>query len=134
MDWNDVVPHLTGLAHLATADGDGAPAVAIVSPLIDDGVLWVSAFTSSRKVRNVAANGRVALMWESGSEVYLWGTATVVDDVTIKERLWTQWHYDASAFFGEAGNPGVALVRIVPERASLMVAGDAGPRRATWRA
>lgn len=71
-------------AHLATAR-DGRPHVAPVWYAYGDGSLWL--FTGGRKLRNLRANGRVAVSIErvdsEGSvdwQVTLPGTARVVDD------------------------------------------------------
>lgn len=132
--WSDVVPHLTGLAHLATSDPDGRPAVGLVSPLIADGVVWAQTRRSSRKATNVAANPEVALMWEADGEIYVWGVAELIDDVDTKREWWPTWHYDAASFFGDPADPGVVLLRITPARATLLVAGEAGPVRRVWSA
>lgn len=131
MDWNDVVPHLTGLAHIATTGPDG-PAVAVVSPMVEDDHLWIQTHASSRKARNLAVSDGIALMWQAGSEAYLWGSAVVVDDVATKERLWSQWPYDASGFFGTADNSAVVLLRVTPARATVLSRGENGPERTRW--
>ncbi|MBX7067787.1 MAG: pyridoxamine 5'-phosphate oxidase family protein [Microthrixaceae bacterium] len=135
MDWiDDVVPHLTGLAHLATVGPDGRPAVAVVSCLADTDGVWAQTRRDSSKARNIAVHPPVALMWEGSAEVYVWGNAVLVDDVSTKQRRWSEWSYDASAFFGRADDSGVVLIHVRPERATLLAAGEAGPERRTWRA
>lgn len=132
--WDEVVPHLVGLAHLATADDVGDPAVAIVSPLVGDGVVWAMTRRTSTKARNVARRSAVALMWQSDGEAYLWGDATVVDSVEEKVRRWSSWQYDAAGFFGSPERDDVVLLRIRPRRATVLAAGADGPVRLRWAA
>lgn len=132
MQWSDVVPHLTGLAHLATTDSRAHPGIAVVSPLVDGDAVWFQTRAGSRKARNVAEVPHVALIWQGNGEAYLWGDAVVVTDVAEKRRRWTEWNYDAASFFGDPADDGVVLVRIAPSRATVLAAGDAGPVRSTW--
>ena len=132
IDWPDLVGQLTGLAHIATADAEGTPAVAIVSAIVEDDHLWFQTRSGSRKARNLVANDRIAMMWQPGSEVYLWGVAEVSNDIATKQRLWSQWPYDAAGFFGEPEREDVVLVRVAPRRASMMAMGTDGPERLVW--
>jgi general stress protein 26 len=132
VDWIDVVPHLTGLTHIATSDAAGHPAVAIVSALVVDDDVWFQARRTSTKVRNLLENPSIALMWQPAGEAYVWGDATVIDDVDVKRRWWPDWHYDAAEFFGSPDDPGVVVVRVTPARATVLVGGDSGPERLRW--
>ncbi len=135
MEWSDLVQHLGGLAHLATASADGDPHVSVVAPYLEGSTIWVFTRSGSGKARRVAENGRVALMWRPGPEAYLWGTAEVVDSVDERARLWarTDLPFDPAAFFGRHDHPEHVLLRITPTHASVMVDGDGGIRRLTWR-
>ena len=130
--WDDVVPHLVGLARLATANAAGDPAVAIVSAVIEDGVVWAMARRTSTKARNVAVRPAVALMWDGDGEAYVWGDATVVDGVDEKVARWSSWHYDAGAFFGAPEDDDVVMLRVRPRRATVLAAGPDGPVRKRW--
>jgi general stress protein 26 len=135
MEWSGVTPHLTGLAHLATASPDGAPHVAVVMPYRDGDTLWVFTRPTSGKARNIAANGRVALMWQPSAEAYVYGDAELVHSLDDKRRLWARSDlpFDPAMFFGTADHPDHVLVRITPTRATVMAGGDDGIRRLTWR-
>lgn len=135
MDWTDVATNLTGLANLATATPDGAPHVAVVMPYVEGDVVWVFTRASSGKAKRAAANGQVALMWRPGPEAYVYGTATVVADLAEKERLWAKpdLPFPPAGFFGTADNPDHVLLRIEPQRAVVMMDGDAGIQRLSWR-
>lgn len=132
MDWNDVTPHLTGLAHIATVGADGVPAVAVVSPLVEDEQLWISTFRWSQKARNLAHRDEIAMMWQAGSEAYVWGSVAIVEEAATKARLWSQWPYDASGFFGTPDNPAVVLLQVTPSRATVLSHGASGPERSRW--
>lgn len=132
MDWNDVTPHLTGLAHIATTGPDG-PAVAVVTPMLEGDVVWVRNATQLTQGPEPRGQPRIAMMWQSGSEAYLWGTVEVVDDVPTKERLWSLWPYEAAGFFGSPERPDVVLLRVDPTT-TVMAAGPDGPSRLLWHA
>jgi general stress protein 26 len=80
----------------------------------------------SVKVRNVAANPKVALHWqvtEVGDGVEMWGSAAVWDDVETKRRLWTGvFDYDLDLFArgGPDDSPGTAFLAITPSRAVVI--------------
>ncbi len=121
LSWADLVPHLTGVASLATAAPDATPHVAAVAPILDGDLLWIFTRRSSRKARNIADNPGVALMWRPSAEVYVSGWAQLVEDLDTKTRLWlrTDLPFDPAGFFGAAENPDFVLVRVVPERGVL---------------
>ena len=135
MEWSDVTAHLTGLAHLATASPDGTPHVSVVMPLLDGDGLWIFTRASSGKARRIAANGKVALMWQPGAEAYVYGDAELVSSIDEKRRLWARPDllFDPAMFFGTVDHPDHVLVRVTPTRATVMVGGDDGIRRLTWR-
>ena len=64
-------------------------------------------------------------MWDPGSEAYLQGRAELVGDVAQKRVLWGsgQLPYDPAGFFGAPDNPDLVLVRVHPERATVMADG-----------
>ncbi|MEN9821702.1 MAG: hypothetical protein RLZ04_128 [Actinomycetota bacterium] len=134
MDWSDVAPHLTGLAHLATASPVGEPHVAVVAPVVVDDTIWVFTRRSSGKATNIVRNGRVALAWRPGPEAYLWGDAEIVQDLDTKKALWARpdLPFDPSTFFGSVDDPDYVLLRIKPTRAVVMVPEDTGVRRLSW--
>jgi len=135
VQWTDLTPHLTGLAHLATATADGEPHVSVVMPYLEGTTVWVFTRASSGKAQRVHDNGRVALMWRPGPEAYLWGRAEVVSDVAERARLWAfpDLPFDPAGFFGTHDHPDHVLLRITPERATLMVHDGSGIHRLTWR-
>lgn len=136
MIWHDVVPHLSGLANLATSSPTGDPHVSVVMPLIDGDTLWIFARADSGKAMRIGANGRVALMWRPGPEAYVYGTAELVHDLDVKRALWarTDLPFDPASFFGTVENPDHVMIRITPNRAVVMVHGATGPQRLSWHA
>ena len=136
MQWSDVVPHLSGLAHLATSTADGDPHVAVVMPVIDGESLWIFTRVDSGKARRVGDNGRVALMWRPGAEAYVYGTAELVTDLETKRALWsrTDLPFDPAGFFGTVDAPDHVLIRVTPTRAVVMVHDGTGLRRLSWHA
>lgn len=108
--------------HMATISPTGDPHVAPVHPDWEGDTLWVATAVTSVKVRNIAANPKVALHWQvdaSGDSVALWGTASVHADRATKQRLWNGvFTYDLDAFIpGGPASDRAAFVAIEPERA-----------------
>ena len=140
MELSDVqaaASRLSPYLHLATIAPDGAPHVAPVSPAWLDGTIYVSSFSTSAKVRNIAANPQVAAHWQvddSGDGVALWGTATLHADLETKRRLWTGvFGYDLDQFFPDGPESELAtFIAIEPTRAVVLKQyGMAG--RDVWR-
>lgn len=139
MTWDELVTLISGAgpAHLATADPNGAPHVAVAGVGVEGDVLWFATRRTSGKAQNLATNPRVALVWQgNAAETYLWGDAEVLDDDATRERIWTSGilPYDPAQFFGAWDNPLLVLVRVSPTRATAMVAGAGGLERRRWSA
>jgi general stress protein 26 len=132
--WPDVVPHLSGFAHLATVGVDGRPHASKVAVAVDGERLWIATRASSKKARNIAATGRAALMWEPGTEAYVSADAELVDDLATRRRLWDSglFPFPLEGFFGSADHPDFVLVRLTPVSAVVLSAGESGIRRDTW--
>lgn len=135
LSWSEVEPHVRGVASLATVTPDGSAHVAIVSSAYVEATIWIAATRSSRKALNIAANPSVALVWSGDAEVYVWGSAELVDDLDVKRSLWADaWPYDPAMFFGSPENPDYTLVRVTPARAMTLTFGPSGPVQARWQA
>jgi general stress protein 26 len=134
--WTDLVPHLTGTAHLATVSADGQPHVAKVAPAVDGDVVWIATRASSKKARNVAETGRAAIMWEPRAEVYVAAAVDVVDDLATRRRIWDSglFAFPLATFFGTADDDDFVLLRLTPRSATLLSQDASGLRRDTWRA
>ena len=137
MNWSGVVGHIADarIAHIATSDDEGSPHVAVVAPCIDGTDVWILTSRSSRKARNVAVNGRMALVWTPGAEVYLYGSACLVEALEEKQRLWSSGllSFDPASFFGTPDNPDFVLLKIEPDTAVVMTQGASGPERHRWK-
>ena len=126
---------MSGMSHLATASAAGAPHVSIVSAAVEDDVVWVATYKSSRKARNLAENPRAMIMWEGDAEVYVDVDVELVDDAAVKERLWSgTFPYDLDTFFGTLDNPDFVMLRMTPTSAMVQSFGDGGPVRDRWHA
>jgi len=130
---------LSPWAHLATVGADGEPDVVPVHPCWEGDTLWVMVGRDSVKVRNLAANARVALHWqvtEVGDGLEIWGTASVHHDLETKRRLWNGvFDYDLNLFAsgGPDNSPDTSFVAVQPKRAVFLEAyGMRGVRR--WSA
>jgi general stress protein 26 len=132
--WADLVPHLTGFAHIATVRPDGRPHVAKVAPVVDGEVLWIASRVSSLKARNMAAHPQVAVMFEPRAEAYVQADAELVTDLATKERIWSSgmFPFPLEGFFGAFDDPDFVLIRLTPTSAILMSQAEGGIRRDTW--
>lgn len=134
MNWSDIAAHITGLAHIATADADGVPHAALVTVVVEGDVLWMLTRQSSRKGRNLAENPHISIMWHPGAEVYVQGDVQLITALEEKQRIWGSGllPYDPAMFFGTPENPDMVLVRITPVRALIMTMGERGPQEQRW--
>lgn len=90
-------------AYLATCDGE-QPRVRPVAPIVeDDMTVWVTTFSTSRKVRQIRANPRICLAFveqPSGEKAaILIGEARMADDLENKKRVWGLAGFDLSVHF-----------------------------------
>ena len=136
ISYANLVPHLSGMAHLATSSADGVPHISKVWPVTDGEVLWIFTRQSSGKVRRLAQNPSVAIMFEANSESYLYGTTTLVNDQAEKQRLWarTDLPFNPAMFFGAADHPDHVLVKVTPLRAIVTTHDANGFVQRTWTA
>jgi general stress protein 26 len=135
VEWSEVVPHLTGQAHIATVRADGSPHVAKVWPAVDVQTIWIGTRATSGKARNLRTNPGAALMFEPQGEAYVSGEAEVVDDLATKQRVWNSgiFPYPLEGFFGAADRDDFVFLRFTPRRAIVMTQGESGIRRHTWQ-
>jgi general stress protein 26 len=136
MNWEQVAEFLqgAGVAHLATATLDGWPHVSAVMPSVEGEVLWIGTRAKSRKARNIRANPRVALMWQPRAEIYLWGSAALVDDEGEKCRIWEShiFPFDLAGSFGTPTNPEHVFVKVEPVSALVLSQGPDGLTQQRW--
>lgn len=127
--WDEVVAAaraISWVAYLGTADSTGQPHVSAVAPGFSSGRVWVATRPRSRKFRNLRENRAVALHWpvsgEGPGELAAWGTATLHEDESSKQRIWGAGYmtYDLAGFFGDPTSPDLAFVEIAVERARLL--------------
>lgn len=128
MDWPEVVAsarEISWIAYIGTADGQGRPHVAVVSPGFTDGTVWFATRRGSKKIRNIGENPRVAFHWPvlgaGPGELALWGEATIRDSDDDRHRLWTSANlvYDPAMFFESPDNPDFVFVEVAARRAVL---------------
>ncbi|MEM9562260.1 MAG: pyridoxamine 5'-phosphate oxidase family protein [Actinomycetota bacterium] len=136
LSWDELAADLNGIASMATVTPDGEPHVSVISSAVVDGTVWIGTSRGARKAINVGGTPSVALVWSGSAEVYLWGSAELVDDVDTKRSFWDDgvWSYDPAMFFQTPDNPDYVLIRVTPERAMSMSFGEQGPTQRRWRA
>ena len=135
MEWVEVAEHIDGVASLATATADGRPHSAAVSVAVDGGRLFFAIGTASAMARRIVENPHVALMWRPAAEVYVHGTATVVDDQGERQRIWDSGllPYDAAAFWTSVDSLDWILVEVAPVSAVVFVERDGAIATLRWR-
>lgn len=90
-------------AYFATTDGD-QPRVRPVSPIVEDDLsIWITTFSTSRKVTQLKNNPRVCLTFveqPSGDKaVTVVGKAEIVPNLEEKKRIWNLATFDLSEHF-----------------------------------
>ena len=113
-------------ATFATLDDRGAPQARIVDPFApeDELTIWVATNSRSRKVGQIARDGRVTLTYfDRGVEHYttIVGTATIVRDLAARAAHWKE---EWKAFY-EDGYRGddYLLIRIDPIQLEVVAPG-----------
>ncbi len=119
---------IIGTARYATLStvqprGRGQPQSRVVDPALPDSTMTILVATNpkSRKVQEIRANPRVALLYfdaAAGEYVTLQGIAALITDPADKARLWdTKW----TPFYPQgATSPSVVLLRIRPEQLEIV--------------
>lgn len=130
MDWHEAreaAEAIGWVAYLGTIGADGTPHVSVVSPgLGTEGRIWFATRLSSKKLRNLRANPRVAFHWPvtggGPGELIAEGTATIHGEQEDRDRLWDAGvlSFDPSGFFGSKDNPDLAFVEVAVDRIRLL--------------
>jgi general stress protein 26 len=124
-------------ATFTTLDDRGGPQARIVDPFApeDELTIWVATNSRSRKVGQIARDGRVTLTYfDRGAEQYVTivGAATIVRDLQARE---THWKEEWKAFYqnGFRGDDYL-LIRIEPIQLEVVAPGlGMNNDPVTWR-
>jgi len=115
------------VCRVATADPTGAPHVVPVCHVWEAGKLYFAADATSRKVRNLRSNPRVAVVvdvyaedWSRLSGVVLWGTARVVRGGPVFRKVRKLLYRKYPQYPEEAAiePPQTVIVEVTPNRAA----------------
>ncbi|MFQ5967658.1 MAG: pyridoxamine 5'-phosphate oxidase family protein [Acidimicrobiia bacterium] len=129
MEWSDVEAAARRIhwgAFLATANREGTPHLAFVSPGFAHQRIWVVSDRDTRKVRNVSENPAVAMHWpvdpdDTNLQLLVEGRARLVTDETDKASLWAlepvPWRL--ADFYDGPADPKLVFIEIQPRHASL---------------
>lgn len=90
-------------AYFATVDGD-QPRVRPVSPIVEDDMsLWVTTFSTSRKVQHIEENPKICLAFvelpRGDKAATVVGKAEIIENLDEKKRVWNLAGFDLSQFF-----------------------------------
>jgi general stress protein 26 len=106
-------------AYLATSQ-HAQPFVRPVSPIVeDDMTIWVTTFSTSRKVNHIRQNSRICLAFveqpHGDKAAVVFGEAYIVPDMESKKRVWRLARFDLSQHFPEGPeSKEFCLLKIVP--------------------
>lgn len=140
MTWEEFVAGakaVSWLVYVGTAQANGRPHVAPVSPGFTDNTIWFATRTGSRKFRNLSENPKAAFHWPVGGtdgpgELFARGTARLYTSPEDRHRLWSNANlpYDPANFFGTPETADLAFVETSVAYASVL-----GPdfQRRTYR-
>jgi general stress protein 26 len=130
-------------AYLATVS-DGRPKVRVVFPAIERSTIWIATTRSSAKVRQIARDPHVELVWEAGARrptphLSISGVARMIDNPNEKHRVWNAglFGYDLAQFWpGGPRSINFALLLVSPRRVELgwQPAMWNGEKPLVWRA
>jgi general stress protein 26 len=108
-------------AYLATSH-DAQPFVRPVSPIVeDDMTLWVTTFSTSRKMSHIHKNPKICLAFveqpRGSKAAVVFGEAQVIPDLEKKKRVWKLAPFDLSQHFPNGPeSTEFSLLRIVPRK------------------
>jgi len=108
-------------AYLATTH-DNQPFVRPVSPIVeDDMTIWVTTFSTSRKVSQIRKNPNVCLAFveqpQGDKAAFVFGEAFTVSDVEEKKNVWQLARFDLSRHFPNGPeSEEFCLLKIIPKR------------------
>ena len=108
-------------AYLATSH-DNQPFVRPVSPIIeDDMTIWVTTFSTSRKVNHIGRNPKICLAFveqpTGDKAVLVFGDAYIVADSEEKKRVWQLARFDLSQHFPNGPESReLYLLKIIPKK------------------
>lgn len=125
----------SGLAHVATSTAGGDPHVAVVFVVCEGDRLTLTMRVSSKKAANLRANPRMAMMWQgNGAETYVWGSVSLVDDPSEKNRVWNGglFPFDLGQFYGSEQSSDWIVAHVQPVRAVVMAQTERGLERREW--
>ena len=127
-------------AYLGTVR-DGQPKVRVVHPAFEGEKVWIATGRDSAKAKQIAADPRVELFYQVGTEfthLTVTGDARLVDDPGEKERIWNSkiFDYDLSQFWPSGpSSKEFGLLLVTPSRVELtsLPAMTQGHKPEVWR-
>ncbi|MFM8532366.1 MAG: pyridoxamine 5'-phosphate oxidase family protein [Acidimicrobiia bacterium] len=131
------IMRVSGPCTLVTLGEDGHPQARIVVPLITEaeGAIWIATNSQTRKVREIAKDSRVTLMFfnaAAGEYVTVIGRATLVTDPARKAAHWKpEWQ---PFYTDQTKGSDFALFEVRPTRFEISSARHKlNNDEATWR-
>lgn len=120
-------------AYLATSV-DAQPFVRPVSPIVeDDMTIWVTTFSTSRKIGHIIQNPRICLAFveqpQGDKAAVVFGEALQVSDLEKKKSVWRLAPFDLSQHFPDGPKSNdFCLLKIVPKKIEWRDSWEGGTR------
>ena len=115
-------------AFLASLSDSGFPQVRPVTLMLDADCFYFATARSSRKAKQIAADGRVefvTLFCEGGNSGYVrvQGLARELRDLKVVERVTTACHYPVREYWKGVDDPDFFFFEVTPQRVEYMKPG-----------
>jgi general stress protein 26 len=140
----DIEPEFIARAHrmvwcdMATVGRDGRPRTRIVHPVWEGETAWVTSFRVGPKAEDIGYSPYVSFAYVSDpvKPAYAECVASWVDDPDERIKIWERiaaipepLGYDTETMFGSYDVPNLTMLRLVPWKIRLTVAGDVSARK-----
>jgi PPOX class probable F420-dependent enzyme len=110
------------VCRMATVDKNGMPHVIPMWYVILDGDIYIETTGTTKKVKNIKANGKVSLVVDAGEFLYdyrgvmMQGRMEIVEDSALFKRFREAF---AQRYFGSDEHPGYKVLTSIPNRVLL---------------
>ena len=111
---------MAAMSFLATADGDQPCSRAMTHYIDNDGTIWYPTLLESAKVRQIAANPKVAVSFFDpqgrAAPVSVYGTAEIITDCVNCEHIWQGFGPSITKIVPAGpGSANFAFIKITPK-------------------
>lgn len=114
---------------VASVSEKGYPRICVLMPLQTAGIkeLWFSTSASGTKVRHFTHNKKSGVTFYSGGDsVTLTGEMEIVNDKSVKDRLWEKHGTVLEKHFSNGGknDPEYCVIRFIARKTTIYIGGE----------